>query len=130
MKRLARERSKLFDQEADCYDRSRPTYPDALMHDLVGSRAEGLDVLDVGCGTGIASGWSLNVAGTRGGRIRAMGDTAISPSSSSHRKSCWSGRYRFAAVDAEWRSRRTATYDSTMSGVTSAAVPVLPVASR
>jgi SAM-dependent methyltransferase len=55
MKPLARERSKLFDEEAERYDRCRPTYPDALIDALLGPRPEGLDVLDVGCGTGIAS---------------------------------------------------------------------------
>src|SRR5258708_26198936 len=55
MKPLARERSKLFDREAERYDRYRPTYPDALIDDLLGPKPEGLDVLDVGCGTGIAS---------------------------------------------------------------------------
>lgn len=55
MKPLAQERSKLFDREAEHYDRCRPTYPDALIDDLVGSKPEGLKVLDVGCGTGIAS---------------------------------------------------------------------------
>jgi SAM-dependent methyltransferase len=55
MKPLARERSKLFDREAERYDRSRPSYPDALIDDLLGPKPAGLDVLDVGCGTGIAS---------------------------------------------------------------------------
>ena len=55
MKPLARERSKLFDREAERYDRYRPTYPAALIDDLLGPKPEGLDVLDVGCGTGIAS---------------------------------------------------------------------------
>jgi SAM-dependent methyltransferase len=55
MQPLARERSKLFDREAERYDRYRPTYPAALIDDLLGPRPEGLDVLDVGCGTGIAS---------------------------------------------------------------------------
>jgi SAM-dependent methyltransferase len=45
----------LFDHEAERYDRCRPTYPDALIDDLLGPEPEGLDVLDVGCGTGIAS---------------------------------------------------------------------------
>jgi len=55
MKPLARERSKLFDREAERYDRYRPSYPDAVIDDLLGPKPEGLDVLDVGCGTGIAS---------------------------------------------------------------------------
>jgi SAM-dependent methyltransferase len=55
MRPLAYERSKLFDREAERYDRCRPTYPDASIDDLLGPKPEGLDVLDVGCGTGIAS---------------------------------------------------------------------------
>ena len=55
MRPLAYERSKLFDQEAERYDRCRPTYPDALIDELLGREPAGLDVLDVGCGTGIAS---------------------------------------------------------------------------
>jgi SAM-dependent methyltransferase len=55
MRPLAQERSKLFDQEAECYDRCRPTYPDAVIDELLGPVPAGLDVLDVGCGTGIAS---------------------------------------------------------------------------
>jgi SAM-dependent methyltransferase len=52
---LALERSKLFGQQADAYDRFRPTYPDAVIDELLGPAPAGLDVLDVGCGTGIAS---------------------------------------------------------------------------
>jgi SAM-dependent methyltransferase len=52
---LARERSRLFDQQAEAYDRFRPTYPDAVIDELLGPMPAGLDVLDVGCGTGIAS---------------------------------------------------------------------------
>jgi SAM-dependent methyltransferase len=52
---LARERSTLFDQEAEAYDRFRPTYPDAVIDELLSPAPAGLDVLDVGCGTGIAS---------------------------------------------------------------------------
>jgi SAM-dependent methyltransferase len=52
---LAQERSKLFGQHAEAYDRFRPSYPDAVIDELLGPRPEGLDVLDVGCGTGIAA---------------------------------------------------------------------------
>jgi SAM-dependent methyltransferase len=52
---LARERSRLFDQQAEAYDRFRPTYPDPVIDELLGPVPAGLDVLDVGCGTGIAS---------------------------------------------------------------------------
>ena len=52
---LARERSRLFDQHAEAYDRFRPTYPDAVIDELLGPLPCGLEVLDVGCGTGIAS---------------------------------------------------------------------------
>ena len=52
---LALQRSRLFDQHAEAYDRFRPTYPDAVIDELLGPVPVGLDVLDVGCGTGIAS---------------------------------------------------------------------------
>jgi SAM-dependent methyltransferase len=52
---LAWERSKLFGQQAEAYDRFRPTYPDAVIDELLGPEPSALDVLDVGCGTGIAS---------------------------------------------------------------------------
>ena len=52
---LAQERSKLFGQQAEAYDRFRPTYPDAVIDELLGPVPADLDVLDVGCGTGIAS---------------------------------------------------------------------------
>ena len=45
----------MFDQQAEAYDRFRPTYPDAVIDELLGPVPEGLDVLDVGCGTGIAT---------------------------------------------------------------------------
>jgi SAM-dependent methyltransferase len=51
----ALERSRLFDQEAERYDRCRPRYPDAVFDALLGPEPSGLKVLDVGCGTGIAS---------------------------------------------------------------------------
>jgi SAM-dependent methyltransferase len=52
---LARERSRLFGQQAEAYDQFRPTYPDAVIDELLGPVPAGLVVLDVGCGTGIAS---------------------------------------------------------------------------
>jgi len=55
MKPLARERAKLFDQEAERYDRYRPRYPHAVIDALLGPEPSGLKVLDVGCGTGIAA---------------------------------------------------------------------------
>ena len=45
----------MFDQQAEAYDRFRPAYPDAVIDELLGPAPAGLDVLDVGCGTGIAS---------------------------------------------------------------------------
>ena len=52
---LAEERSRLFGQEAERYDRCRPRYPDVVIDEMLGPAPAGLDVLDVGCGTGIAS---------------------------------------------------------------------------
>jgi len=52
---LAKERSRLFGQHAEAYDRFRPSYPDAVIDELLGPVPAGLEVLDVGCGTGIAS---------------------------------------------------------------------------
>lgn len=43
-----------FGKDADRYDRARPTYPDALIR-RIAEASPGPDVLDVGCGTGIAS---------------------------------------------------------------------------
>ncbi|HUC12896.1 MAG TPA: hypothetical protein VMS00_00455 [Acidimicrobiales bacterium] len=43
------ERSRLFDQEAERYDRCRPRYPDVVIDELLGPEPSGLDVLDVGC---------------------------------------------------------------------------------
>lgn len=50
-----RERAKLVGREAERYDRSRPTYPGELIDEVLGPSPQGLSVLDVGCGTGIAS---------------------------------------------------------------------------
>jgi SAM-dependent methyltransferase len=55
MRRLAAERSRLFDQQAERYDRCRPSYPDPVIDETLRPEPAGLDVLDVGCGTGIAS---------------------------------------------------------------------------
>ena len=49
------ERSRLFDHEAERYDRCRPRYPDVVIDQLLGPEPTGLEVLDVGCGTGIAA---------------------------------------------------------------------------
>ncbi|HEX4864948.1 MAG TPA: class I SAM-dependent methyltransferase [Acidimicrobiales bacterium] len=52
-----RRRAEIFGDDPEQYDRSRPSYPDAMLDDLL----SGLDdrsrvrVLDVGCGTGIAA---------------------------------------------------------------------------
>ena len=43
-----------FGSDAERYDRARPRYPEALLRRIVAA-APGPDVLDVGCGTGIAA---------------------------------------------------------------------------
>jgi SAM-dependent methyltransferase len=48
-----RSRAESFGSVAELYDRARPTYPPARIDDLLADGAR--DVLDVGCGTGIAS---------------------------------------------------------------------------
>jgi SAM-dependent methyltransferase len=48
-----RVRAESFGRLAETYDRVRPSYPDALIDELVGRG--GRDVLDVGCGTGKAA---------------------------------------------------------------------------
>jgi SAM-dependent methyltransferase len=50
-----RERARLFDREAERYDRSRPGYPGELVDEVLAPVPRGLSVLDVACGTGIAS---------------------------------------------------------------------------
>ena len=47
-----RGRAESFGAEAERYDRARPGYPDAMVTDLLAGGAH--DVLDVGCGTGVA----------------------------------------------------------------------------
>lgn len=49
------ERAKLFDREAERYARTRPGYPSDLVDAILGPDPRGLSVLDVACGTGIAS---------------------------------------------------------------------------
>ncbi|MET9495675.1 class I SAM-dependent methyltransferase [Streptomyces sp. NPDC006552] len=49
-----RETAESFGADAERYDRARPRYPDALVGRITGA-APGPDVLDVGCGTGIAA---------------------------------------------------------------------------
>src|SRR5579862_1849608 len=43
-----------FGADAERYDRARPSYPDALVQ-RIAAASPGRDVLDVGCGTGIAA---------------------------------------------------------------------------
>jgi SAM-dependent methyltransferase len=43
-----------FGSDAERYDRTRPRYPQAMVERIV-AEIPGLDVLDVGCGTGIAA---------------------------------------------------------------------------
>lgn len=50
----ARETAESFGTDVQRYDRARPGYPQALI-DRVLAGSPGTDVLDVGCGTGIAS---------------------------------------------------------------------------
>ena len=50
-----RDRARLFDGEAERYDRIRPGYPGAVIDDVLGPSAHGLSVLNVACGTGIAA---------------------------------------------------------------------------
>src|SRR5260370_21325662 len=50
----AREFAESFGIDAERYDRARPGYP-AAMVDRIAAASPGPDVLDVGCGTGIAA---------------------------------------------------------------------------
>ncbi len=58
-----RDRAESFGRAAEAYDRFRPTYPEALVADLLATGAQ--DVLDVGCGTGKLA----RLLGTRGVRV-------------------------------------------------------------
>jgi SAM-dependent methyltransferase len=48
----AREVAESFGSDAERYDRTRPSYPEALVDQIVAA-SPGPDMLDVGCGTGI-----------------------------------------------------------------------------
>ncbi len=50
----ARQVAESFGADAERYDRARPSYP-AAMVDRIANASPGRDVLDVGCGTGIAA---------------------------------------------------------------------------
>ncbi|MFI2350213.1 class I SAM-dependent methyltransferase [Streptomyces sp. NPDC019443] len=49
-----RQAAESFGSDAERYDRTRPRYPDAMVDRIVAG-SPGFDVLDVGCGTGIAA---------------------------------------------------------------------------
>ena len=49
-----RDVAESFGSDAERYDRARPSYPGALVERIVAA-SPGPDVLDVGCGTGIAA---------------------------------------------------------------------------
>jgi SAM-dependent methyltransferase len=59
----AREVAESFGSDPKRYERSRPDYPQAMVERIVGS-SPGPDVVDVGCGTGIA-GRQFRAAGCR-----------------------------------------------------------------
>ncbi len=61
-----RRRAGSFGDDAELYDRSRPSYPAALIDELAGGG--GLDVLDVGTGTGKAA----RLLGERGCRVLGL----------------------------------------------------------
>jgi SAM-dependent methyltransferase len=50
----ARQVAESFGADAERYNRTRPRYPNALVERIVAA-SPGLDILDVGCGTGIAA---------------------------------------------------------------------------
>ena len=52
---MERERRLVFGEDAERYDRARPSYPSALVDDLVAWVGPGAKVVDVGCGTAKAA---------------------------------------------------------------------------
>src|ERR1700730_7980841 len=64
-----RRRAESFGEEAERYDRARPSYPAALVDELLASKPA--RVLDVGCGTGKVARLFLARAGAVLGVERA-----------------------------------------------------------
>jgi SAM-dependent methyltransferase len=62
--RRFRQRALVFEEVAEAYDRIRPGYPDALIEAVLGPLPRGIEVLDIACGTGIASR-SMQTLGAR-----------------------------------------------------------------
>ena len=52
---VAREQRLVFGEDAELYDRARPTYPAELIDDVVGLVGNGSHAVDAGCGTGKAT---------------------------------------------------------------------------
>ncbi|WP_259404091.1 class I SAM-dependent methyltransferase [Microbispora sp. H10949] len=50
----ARQMAESFGEDAERYDRTRPAYPDAMVERIVAA-SPGPEILDVGCGTGLAA---------------------------------------------------------------------------
>ncbi len=50
-----RAQAEVFDREAERYDRTRPGYPAALIDEVLGPSPQAVSVVDIACGTGIAS---------------------------------------------------------------------------
>jgi ubiquinone/menaquinone biosynthesis C-methylase UbiE len=67
-----------FGTDAERYDRARPRYPDALV-ERIAAGSPGPDVLDVGCGTGIAARQFQAFLDGAGAAIDAMGGSFTMP---------------------------------------------------